>query len=72
MVEWHPVNLPISEFVYTPPHSLVGWELQMADGSIVLVGDVNELGGVCDDCPYKGNRDMIVVAVRQVVVREKG
>lgn len=31
-------------------HAAAGRELRYASGETEIVGDVNELGGVCDDC----------------------
>ena len=32
----------------------VGTIIKMKDGRELLVGDVNQLGGVCDDCTERG------------------
>lgn len=32
----------------------VGTLLKTKDGKIILVGDVNKVMGVCDDCLYRG------------------
>ncbi len=37
-----------------------GVVLHMADGKKYLVGDMNELGGVCDDCCDIGYHDIII------------
>lgn len=31
---------------------LVGQVIVFTDGTEILVGNVNPLGGICDDCPY--------------------
>jgi hypothetical protein len=42
--------VPVSET--GRPDLAVGHVLRGPDGSLLLVGDVNELFGVCDDCVY--------------------
>lgn len=45
--------------------------IQLPDGTQLLVGDVNPLGGVCDDCQHDAWRDHIpaetIILVRNVL-----
>jgi hypothetical protein len=46
----------------------VGDKIKLNNGAVLLVGDVNELGGVCDDCrPYD---DYEVVEINGEPVQE--
>lgn len=46
---------------------LQAWdELLLEDNSTILVGDVNELRGQCDCCPYRGKK---IVATRRWIER---
>jgi len=38
-----------------------GWVRRMKDGKILLIGDVNQLGGVCDDCVELDDCDEIEI-----------
>ena len=58
-MDWLPVNLPFKE-VKKRGMLKVGVVLEMADGTRNLVGDINVLGGTCDDCPVDAG--MIVKA----------
>lgn len=37
-----------------PSRLIPGRLLRAADGQIALIGDMNELGGACDDCGFGG------------------
>ena len=43
--------------------SVPGIQIELEGGSRYLIGDINDLGGECDDCPAFG-RGVIVVRYR--------
>lgn len=47
-----------------------GVQIELADGRRFLIGDVNPLGGVCDDCPGFDSRS-IIVRYRRLVSPEQ-
>lgn len=69
MSDWIEVNMPWRSF---EDDSLrgnglnnAGTLIRMADGKEFLIGDINELGGVCDDC-MGFDRKSIVAAYKIV------
>ncbi len=48
MSNWKPVNKTWREYKKT--EDLIGRVIKTADETL-LIGDINQLGGYCDDCP---------------------
>lgn len=49
-----------------------GAVLRLKNGSLQIVGDCNELFGVCDDCVEYGYEDVVEVAHLDQLLRKKG
>lgn len=45
-----------------------GTQVEFADGTRALIGDVNPLGGICDDCEHEAFRGHTkIVAYRRIL-----
>ena len=72
MGNWIEVNLPWQSFRYGHKGCSRGNQIsvQRKDGVFsFLIGDINECGGVCDDCMGFG-RDDIVLRYRELLTPE--
>lgn len=74
-LEWVEVNETWDDFRFTKrrgPHPLCrgGVMLELKEQELIIIGDVNALGGVCDDCTSPRLRDETVV-LRAAVLYNK-
>lgn len=44
----------VRAYDFVANHTSPGDRVTLLDGTVLLVGDVNRNGGVCDDCPVRG------------------
>lgn len=58
-------GLTVGDFLWEAPEDAVGLLLYTASGREILVGDINELGGVCDHCT-DGSYAEVVTRYRRV------
>lgn len=70
MGDWIVVNKEWRELSYgKDPMIRAGVQIELSSGERYLIGDINMLGGVCDDC--REFNSSTVVARYRVVVDEK-
>jgi hypothetical protein len=80
--EWIKVNLPLGPiYDYSVLVDDPGFEkksmrgklkpgmlLELKDGKILMVGDINKNGGLCDDCHY--GEETIVKRYKQLTIKD--
>lgn len=70
--DWINFGKPWNEFNEGYPNkdrSVPGVQIEMADGTRYLIGDINQLRGVCDDC-NAFDRDEVVARYRYLLTEE--
>lgn len=72
-MNWIDCNLPWSDYSNYDAESFVsyglnipGTQIELENGDLYLIGDINDLGGVCDDCRVF-ERNAIVTRYRVVI-----